>query len=232
MPVNLSWQDVALRLTLAFFCAAIIGFDRGERGRTAGLRTTILMSMAACIAMLEANLLMSTAGRAPDAFVTMDVMRLPLGILSGVGFIGAGAILKRDHMVTGVTTAATMWFVTVMGLCFGSGRIKLGLSAFGIVFVTLTLLKLVEDYFPAWHPASLCLILSTNVLSENELRSFLKNADMKISSWTINFCNPECRKISCELRWRPKHASQAADTPSAIEGLAHRAGVTELEWKS
>ncbi len=48
-------------------------------------------------------------------------MRLPLGILSGIGFIGGGAILQRGDLVMGVTTAATLWFVTVMGLCFGAG---------------------------------------------------------------------------------------------------------------
>jgi putative Mg2+ transporter-C (MgtC) family protein len=232
VSVNLEWQDVALRLAIAFLSAAVIGLDRGERGRTAGLRTTILMSVAACVAMLEANSLMNSVGKAPNSFVTMDVMRLPLGILSGVGFIGAGAILKRGNMVTGVTTAATMWFVTVMGLCFGSGQIKLGLTAFAIALVTLTLLKLIDDYFPSWHPAFLCLTLSADVLSEKELRALLKSAGMKISSWTVHYENRERRRIQCEVRWRPKHAAQAADTPTVIEGLTHQAGVAELEWKS
>jgi len=233
VPVTVLWQDIALRLVLAFVCAAIIGFDRGEHGRSAGLRTTILMSMAACVAMVQANLLMNSVGKASDSFVVLDLMRLPLGILSGVGFIGAGAILKRGNLVHGVTTAATMWFVTVMGLCFGGGQIKLGLSAFAIAFLTLTFLKWIEDYFPAWHPASLHLTLSTDVLSENEVRASLKQAGMKISSWAVDYHDPQrTRKIGCELRWKPKHAALAADTPTVIEGLAHHAGVTDLAWKS
>lgn len=233
MPVTLQWQDIALRLTLAFLCGAIIGFDRGERGRPAGLRTTILMSLAACVAMLQANLLMNTVGKASNSFIVLDLMRLPLGILSGVGFIGAGAILKKDSMVRGVTTAATMWFVTVMGLCFGGGQIKLGLTAFVIALVTLTCLKWIEDYFPTWHPASLCLTLSTDIFSENELRDSLGNAGMKISSWAVSYLHPDrARKISCELRWKPKHAMLAADTPKVIDSLARQAGVTALEWKS
>jgi MgtC family len=52
-------------------------------------------------------------------------MRLPLGILTGVGFIGGGTILKRGDLVTGVTTAATLWLVTVIGLCFGGGQLAL-----------------------------------------------------------------------------------------------------------
>ena len=56
-------------------------------------------------------------------------MRLPLGILTGIGFIGAGAILRRGDMVLGATTAATIWFVAVLGICFGGGQIWLGLAA-------------------------------------------------------------------------------------------------------
>lgn len=55
----------------------------------------------------------------------LDLMRLPLGILTGMGFIGGGAILRRDGFVFGVTTAATLWFVTAIGLCFGVGRLRL-----------------------------------------------------------------------------------------------------------
>jgi putative Mg2+ transporter-C (MgtC) family protein len=106
---------------LARHCAAIGAdvcdrrWDRGEHGRAAGLRTTLLLSLAACVAMLQGNALMYIVGKTPDSFVVLDLMRLPPGILSGVGFIGAGAILRRDNLVIGVTTAATMWFVTVLG---------------------------------------------------------------------------------------------------------------------
>jgi uncharacterized membrane protein YhiD involved in acid resistance len=58
-----------------------------------------------------------------------DLMRLPLGILTGVGFIGGGVILRRDDIIVGVTTAATLWCVTVIGLCLGGGQIRLGIVA-------------------------------------------------------------------------------------------------------
>src|SRR6202044_587826 len=91
--------------------------------------------------LIQANLLMNTAGKTPDSFVVLDLMRLPLGILSGVGFIGAGAILRRENLVLGVTTAATLWFVTVMGLCFGGGQIALGFAALALGFGSLRGLK-------------------------------------------------------------------------------------------
>ncbi|ATQ69063.1 MULTISPECIES: MgtC/SapB family protein [Methylosinus] len=135
MTITLTWSDVALRLALTIIAGAVIGFERGETGHAAGLRTTLLVALAACLAMLQANWLMNTGGKASDSFVVIDLMRLPLGILSGVGFIGAGAILRKDDLIVGVTTAATLWYVTVIGLCFGGGQIELGVvgSLLGVI---------------------------------------------------------------------------------------------------
>ena len=77
MHTILAWPEIALRLTLTISGGALIGFDRGEHGRTAGLRTTLLVCLAASIAMIQANLLMETAGKAPNSFVVLDLMRLP-----------------------------------------------------------------------------------------------------------------------------------------------------------
>lgn len=82
-------------------------------------------------------------------------MRLPLGILSGVGFIGGGAILRRDDRVRGVTTAATMWFVTVMGLCFGGGQLILGTAAFVLAMAILQVMKWIEKLLPKQQRATL-----------------------------------------------------------------------------
>jgi hypothetical protein len=75
------------------------------------------------------ELLTIHSGDAHNSIVRLDIMRLPLGILSGVGFIGAGAILRRGDTVRGVTTAATIWLVTVIGRCFGGGQLGLGAAA-------------------------------------------------------------------------------------------------------
>src|ERR1700759_2005439 len=111
METRIVWTDVAMRLICTTIGGLVIGFNREEEGRPAGLRTTLLVALAAALSMIQANLLLGTAGKAADSFVVLDLMRLPLGILSGMGFIGAGAILRRENLVLGVTTAATLWFV-------------------------------------------------------------------------------------------------------------------------
>ncbi len=95
MQSSIEWSEVAMRLAAAVVAGGLVGFNREEHGRAAGLCTMILVCTAAAISMLQVNLLLATAGRPDDSFIMMDLMRLPLGILSGMGFIGAGAILRR-----------------------------------------------------------------------------------------------------------------------------------------
>lgn len=148
MPLNPVWQDIALRLLLTLVASGLVGFNRQERGHAAGLRTTILIGLAAAVAMVLGNLLLSTTGKTADAFATMDPMRLPLGVLTGVGFIGGGAIFRRGDLVTGVTTAATLWMVTVIGLCFGGGQWGLGVAATGLTLITLLVLRTLDHLIP------------------------------------------------------------------------------------
>jgi putative Mg2+ transporter-C (MgtC) family protein len=115
-------------LLCTLLAGMVVGINRDEKGRAAGTRTNVLVCLAASLSMIQANLLMHSKGKAADSFVVLDLMRLPLGILSGMGFIGAGAILREGDMVLGVTTAATLWIVTVLGLCFGGDQILLGLE--------------------------------------------------------------------------------------------------------
>jgi putative Mg2+ transporter-C (MgtC) family protein len=151
MPLVPTWQDIALRLTLTLLAGALLGLDRGARGHAAGLRTIILVSLAAALAMIQANLLLTVGGKTPASFSVMDLMRMPLGILTGVGFIGGGAILKRGDIVRGVTTAATLWVATVIGLCFGGGQVRLGLAGTVLALVTLFLLDWIDRRIPRQH---------------------------------------------------------------------------------
>ena len=137
MPFTLTWTDIALRLVCTLIAGILVGIDRGERGKAAGIRTNVLVCLAASLSMILANGMLGTTGKNASSFSVLDLMRLPLGILSGMGFIGAGAILRKGDMVLGVTTAATLWMVTMLGLCFGAGKILLGAVALLLMLFTL-----------------------------------------------------------------------------------------------
>jgi putative Mg2+ transporter-C (MgtC) family protein len=87
----------------------------------------------------------------------MDALRLPLGILTGVGFIGGGAILRRGDVATGVTTAATLWLMTAVGLCFGGAQLIVGAIASAIAFATLSPLKAFGLWVSSEQKGSVCI---------------------------------------------------------------------------
>jgi putative Mg2+ transporter-C (MgtC) family protein len=163
MYLNPAWTDISVRLVLTVIAGALVGLDRGVRGHAAGLRTTILVTLAASVAMIQANVLLTVGGKHPDSFGMMDLMRLPLGILTGIGFIGGGAILKRGDLVTGVTTAATLWVMTVIGLCFGGGQLALGVAATTITMVTLQSVRWIEVRLPREQHAMLAIAGQTDL---------------------------------------------------------------------
>jgi putative Mg2+ transporter-C (MgtC) family protein len=99
----------------------------------------------------------------------MDLMRLPLGILTGIGFIGGGAILRRGELVTGVTTAATLWVMTVIGLCFGGGQLGLGSTATLLTLLTLRAVKWIDVRIPREQRAVLAIAGAPDSLSVKDL---------------------------------------------------------------
>jgi putative Mg2+ transporter-C (MgtC) family protein len=230
MPTILTWHDIGLRLLLTVVSSGIVGLDRDERGRNAGLRTNILVGLAACFAMIQANVLINSSGKPADSFVVMDIMRLPLGILSGIGFIGAGAIVKRGELVVGLTTAATLWFVTVMGLCYGGGQVGLGLAALGLGFGTLWGLKKLEMGIRSEHRARLMISVAVDGPRQEEIESLLKRAGISLTDPSLSYENtPSENKIfGWKLHWSGKR--EEMNPPLAIQDLASRPDIQRLEF--
>jgi putative Mg2+ transporter-C (MgtC) family protein len=228
MPVSLTWSEIAIRLLCTVVAGALIGMNRTEHGRAAGLRTSILVALAACIAMLQVNLLLPLAGRSSDSFVMNDLMRLPLGILSGMGFIGAGAIVRRDNFVVGVTTAASMWFLTVIGLCIGGGQIALGLVGMMLGILLLTGLELIEDRMNQDHQGKFLIVTSVSGPDEDQIRAILETGGFRISSSAFAAANGADSEWSCEVHWRAK--PYATRVPEAIRVLSAHMGVVRIVW--
>ena len=229
MPIVLTWSDITIRLVCAVAAGALIGLNRSEHGRPAGLRTSILVCLAACVAMIQVNLLLPLAGRPSNSFVMNDLMRLPLGILSGMGFIGGGAILRRDNFVFGVTTAATLWFLTVIGLCFGGGQVRIGLISAAIALLVLAGMKMVEGRMKQDHEGKLVIITGAAGPSEGEIRAILQDDGFRISSCGVAMADDVGdRELTCELPWRARQ--DETGVPESIYRLAARAGVARVAW--
>jgi putative Mg2+ transporter-C (MgtC) family protein len=229
MPLHPGWSDLALRLFLTLVAGALIGVNREEGGHVAGLRTNILVCLAASIAMIQANLLTDSTGKAHDSFVVYDLMRFPLGILSGMGFIGAGAILRRGDLIKGVTTAATLWFVTVVGLCFGGGQIYIGIAGTLLGTAVLWLLEGVDRNMPRAQHARLSIICRAGFPLENAIANEPGLAQLERKLLTQHRTS-ETTEASYDLRWRgPSDVSPPLDF---VRNLLERDGISSVEWRA
>lgn len=229
MPISLGWIEITIRLALTVLAGTLIGFNRGEHGRPAGLRTTLLVCLAAAIAMIQANLLLATAGRAPDSFISLDLMRLPLGILSGMGFIGGGAILKRGDIVRGVTTAATLWFVTVVGLCFGGGQLALGSIALTLGLIVLWGLKYLELWLPQDRQATLALTVGEQGPDDGAILAAIGGDGFRVVSFGMTYDKASGeREYQCDLLWRGR--TSEITQPAFLKDLIRQPDVTRARW--
>ena len=226
MPLHPSWPDLALRLLLVMVAAALIGFDPGEQGKSAGLRTNLLVRLAASIAMIQVNLLLGTRGRSWDSFMA-DPLRLPRGILSGGGFIG-GPILQRRNLVVGVTTAATLWFVTVMGLCFGGGQIPLGLAALVLGMSVLWGLELIEERWKEQRRAVLVVSCESQSAPNEEIVRQLRAAGLKVALESVLYGKETESRFA--LSWRVRRTETEA--PAALRETANLPSVQRVQWKT
>jgi putative Mg2+ transporter-C (MgtC) family protein len=159
----------------------------------------------------------------------MDVMRLPLGILSGVGFIGAGAILRRNNMVIGVTTAATLWYVTVLGLLFGGGQIWVGVVGAIIGILVVQVLRFAETRLRRVRRAGLTIRWDATRVSASDLLAALAVPDVEVEQRGSSFSAVTgARELRLSLRWR---GLRVEEWPAGIvEALGRRDGVLNVSW--
>lgn len=130
-------EEVIIKLLLAVIVGGFTGYEREKSNQFAGFRTHILVSIGSCITSIIALELFNRY----SSVSTMDPARLPAQVLSGIGFLGAGAILKNSNGIRGLTTAAGIWTTACIGIAIGYGQYVLGIAAWILVMTTLYILK-------------------------------------------------------------------------------------------
>jgi putative Mg2+ transporter-C (MgtC) family protein len=231
MPMSspIDVRDAILRLGLTVLAGILLGYNRSQHGKAAGMRTMLLVCLAASVAMIQVNILLAMAGRPHDSFVMNDLMRLPLGILTGVGFIGGGAILHRDNLVVGVTTAATIWLGTVIGLCLGGGQIALGIMATLLGLFALWVLKWVEGALRHEQLVRLVLTLGDDGPSEGDIRGKLQSAAFLVVKCDVSIdVRDKCSNLEFELREFRRRGE--IKPPDLVGELARAPGILKVQW--
>lgn len=133
-------HDIIMRLLIALIVGGLTGLERERSHQFAGFRTHILVSVGSCITSITSLSLFFQY----SSYSNIDPARLSAQVLSGVGFLGAGAILKTSNGIRGLTTAAGIWATACIGIAVGYGYYILAISAWLFVMVTLYILKNID----------------------------------------------------------------------------------------
>jgi putative Mg2+ transporter-C (MgtC) family protein len=142
---DIFFDEVCQKLLLSFLLGGILGLERQRHGRAAGLRTHILVCLASTLLMIAPAYIMRSIASCGTSF-NIDPLRVGAGIMTGMGFIGAGTIVRSHNFVRGLTTAACVWLTAAIGIIIGLGIFKLALVATLLSFFVLLALGKVDAF--------------------------------------------------------------------------------------
>jgi putative Mg2+ transporter-C (MgtC) family protein len=216
-------QDALVRIGFAAGAGLVLGLERESHGRAAGLKTTILACVASCLAMILSENFYREAS-ADGNILRPDRARLAAGILTGIGFLGAGAIIRQGTLVRGVTTAAT-----ILGLAFGSGHILLGAVGTCIAIFALFAMPHMEQRIKKDFYASVTVTLGLNGITDEEVKSKISEVGVHVQRVDLDYdMHNQTRSLHCELKMRRSDVFMVSR--KVVATLVACPGVTRVKW--
>lgn len=215
------FTDYLLPIAGAVIAGGVIGIEREWRGRAAGFRTHILVSLASALLMLAAMSQADWAFRAlPQENIVTDPTRMAHGVLTGIGFLCAGVIFRTGFSIHGLTTAASLWITSAIGLLFGAGLYALGALATVVTAVILVGLRLISKSLPtqtlvdievAWSRDDLAAgdaveaaVRALDSRPRHDRFELVENGRVQRRAWRLKATTePELKQLSHALRCIP-----------------------------
>lgn len=205
---GLGWPNESLlRLALALAMGAAVGVEREVRGREAGLRTYALVCVGCALAMLvslsfaRVDWLDLPAGDT----IRADPARIAYGVMAGIGFIGAGSILRNRGRVQGLTTAAGIWCVAALGLAAGMGLYLLATVTVVVMLVAFRALALVEPWLPHLRDARLTIRCPADA-APDQVRRLLEARGLFMRQIEYDRADPAAAHVDLTFTIRTRHS--------------------------
>jgi putative Mg2+ transporter-C (MgtC) family protein len=176
-------MDIIIRLGIGFLAGAVIGLERASRHQVAGLRTHILITLGATLLMiLSIWLSQQVTGDGKG-----DPGRIAAQVVSGIGFLGAGAIIRLGNNIKGLTTAASLWLTAGIGLAIGAGLFIAAIATEVLALISLMVLGQVEKYvFPSERNKFLELTFKNNVIDTQRILNTITSFGIRVQSTDLN----------------------------------------------
>lgn len=174
---------ILVKLLLAALAGGAVGLEREKHGRPAGLRTHLLVAVGACLMMVISEAFMvKYAAYDAESTVRLDPSRIAAQIVTGIGFLGAGVIIKEGISVRGLTTAASLWLVAGLGMAFGAGLFVAGGMAAVLALLSLIFLKKLEPVIKKDRYLDITVIAQNREGLQDELEQIFSENQMRISN--------------------------------------------------
>jgi putative Mg2+ transporter-C (MgtC) family protein len=168
------YLEIVFRIIAALIAGGLIGLERSHRGRPAGFRTHALVCLASSLLMLVTVYESHWFPRDPVGRVILDPTRMAQGIMTGIGFVGAGAIMKEGFTVRGLTTAASIWITAALGILTGIGFYFAAVIGTILVLGTLSTFRWIEARLPTeTYAIFMVRFARETVISEAALRELV-----------------------------------------------------------
>lgn len=153
--------EYAIEIGAAFICGLLLGLERERKDKPAGLRTIVLITVGSTIFMMSSTLI-AHVSEGPVSITRVDPSRIAAGVVSGIGFLGAGTIIQGRGFIQGLTTAAVIWVSAGIGLCIGLGFPILGFGLTLVALAALMLLDPVNQWLERRGPSSAIAFVAPN----------------------------------------------------------------------
>jgi len=213
--MDVTLGKVAQHMLAALAAGAVIGTERSIHGRAAGFRTHTLVCMSASLLMLVTVFENQWVPVASGDSIRLDPTRMAQGIMTGIGFLGAGVIFKEGITVRGLTTAASIWTTSAIGILMGTGLYAAGALATALTLGVLSIFRLIELRFPTQLYARHTLRFDRGAaMTEAEVRALLDKHGFKVSdlSYTV-IEDPHVFEYRMAIRtMRGENMARLADT--------------------
>ena len=211
-----------LRILLGTALGAAIGLERDLHGRPAGLRTHAIVALASATFMVVSTRFVYFQHYAAGDFVEVDASRIAASVVSGIGFLGAGAILRTGITIRGLTTAAGLWLVSAIGMAAGGGMYAIAIFVTVLGLAALTLLRLFEDRGEQAARQRLTILVDVAVSPVSTIVEALARAGAKVSEQEYEQSRTEGVRIVFDVRTSiPVESYVLASALEGASGIKH-----------
>lgn len=224
--LSVAGQNVWFRLALGLVLGGFIGLEREFHGRPAGFRTHILVCLGAVLLMIATELLIPAESSDMRHQVTG---RIVAGVITGIGFLGAGVILRVGDTVRGLTTAASIWFTAALGVVIGQGQVLLSLAGTLLILIVLTFFNKLDVLIPPVTYRKIIVYCTREQAAacRKAIDVIFQNFHIRVHDFMAEFNQEGEPLVRIEYQVNVRNRKQGYDVAESVADLS---GVRKVKW--